>query len=74
MVALVARKVRDIYGNWVWQDDEKSTDKNISMKETTVKLGWKDWVALILAAMQTVLLPITVIIVLLIVFAVIFAH
>jgi hypothetical protein len=85
---LVARKVRDIYGNWVWETDdgnsstqnkEPETQRNKQeqkpdTQEVRIQLEWRDWIALTLAALQTILLPFVVIIVLLLTLAIVFAH
>ncbi len=94
---LVRRKVRDIYGNWVWEDedDERSGAPNPKAEEkkgedfnsrkddkelrnegnqaSQLSLEWRDYVAIVLASLQTILLPIVIFIAIIIAFLFIFA-
>jgi hypothetical protein len=92
---LVRRKVRDIYGNWVWEDEEdkrseapnpkaeeKKGDKDLNSwkddkesenKANQLSLEWRDYVALVLASLQTILLPIVLFIAVIIALVFIFA-
>ena len=95
---LVRRKVRDIFGNWVWEDEdderseapnpkaeEEKDDENFNSrkddKELRVKgnqtsqlsLEWRDYVALIIASLQTILLPIVIFIAIIVALVFIFA-
>ena len=76
------RKKRDLYGNWVWEDeddryrnekDDEGTDarrspirENKVEGQDRVNLDWRDVIALTIASLQTFLLPIIIFIVLLI--------
>jgi hypothetical protein len=82
---LAKRKVRDIYGNWVWEDidDEKNQSKSntIPSDETQpiqpqeeLKLEWRDYAALMWASLETYLLPIVIFIIILFVLAVVVTH
>jgi hypothetical protein len=63
------------------QTKEEETEQNRQepvqkrdTRESRIQLDWKDWIALALAALQTILLPFVIIIVLLLALAVVFAH
>jgi hypothetical protein len=72
---MVRRKKRDIYGNWVWEDedvDAKSHQEEYKEKvslntseENTPLLEWRDYLALVIASLETFLLPFVVLILLL---------
>jgi hypothetical protein len=81
------RKVRDIYGNWSWEEDDNSAppptserldskagDENLlqpaSGNDEKIKLEWRDWIALTIASLETILLPIVIVVVVLVIFAV----
>jgi hypothetical protein len=74
------RKVRDIYGNWVYADEDE--DENEMGEPTSShgsnadnpKLEWRDWVALAVASLETVLLPLIIFIVVLLVIVVFLFH
>jgi hypothetical protein len=78
---LVKKKVRDVYGNWIWVDDEYESSEATYSTEAedellrkarrnelaesasdseNLKLDWRDYVALTLASLQTILLPIVI--------------
>jgi len=73
---MVRRKVRDIYGNWIWEDDEDREDvgekatsnrttkddasNNKSHLSDELSLEWRDYMALFIASLQTILLPLVV--------------
>ncbi|MDA4130458.1 MAG: hypothetical protein OK457_06780 [Thaumarchaeota archaeon] len=71
---MVRRKKRDIYGNWVWEDIDLGTK---SKEETeyggpieaselgSQGLEWRDYLALVLASLETFLLPFVVLILIL---------
>lgn len=68
------RRVRDIYGNWVYEDSgEKELDQSKSSKEE-VHLDWRDYIALTIASLETFLIPIVVFIIVIIVLAIGLAH
>jgi hypothetical protein len=85
---LVKRKVRDIYGNWVWEDtDEIKTSetpgagndvynkrKQSTDNQEPLRLEWRDFVALAIASLETFLLPIVIFIVVMFVLAVVLVH
>jgi hypothetical protein len=89
---LVKRRVRDIYGNWVWEDDEDQSNSSTSVSSSNlprsekdevpkfqdqnevIQLDFKDYVALMFAALQTIFLPVVIIIAVLFVLALIFSH
>ncbi len=71
------RKVRDIYGNWVWQEEEELSsseirnpkrreeernEKDLQPREGSapVSLEWRDYIALFIATLETVLLPLVI--------------
>jgi hypothetical protein len=73
---LVRRKKRDIYGNWVWEDEDieaKSHSRETYSKKVAVEfreeagpiLEWRDYLALVIASLETFLLPFVVLILLL---------
>ena len=90
---MVRRRQRDIYGNWVWEDEEEKEENNEvtqdpsqseqdssslttreehnnglrRIKETeSLSLDWRDYIALTIASLETILLPIVVFVVVLI--------
>lgn len=84
---MARRKVRDVYGNWTYEDDDSqdrssndtldnvATDGHPSEKnEDVIHLEWRDWIALALASFETILLPILVLVILLVVLAVALPH
>lgn len=72
MSSLPGRRKRDIYGNWVWDEDKKQVDSAGDIEQ--IKLDWRDVIALTVASLQTFLIPIVVFLVILFVLAVVFAH
>ena len=73
---MVRRKKRDIYGNWVWEDediDAKTSNVEAYNKKVAVEsreeggpiLEWRDYLALVIASLETFLLPFVVLILLL---------
>ncbi len=72
---MVRRKKRDIYGNWDWEDedvDTKSRQESWSKKvalnasdDSSTILEWRDYLALVIASLETFLLPFVVLILLL---------
>jgi hypothetical protein len=72
---MVRRKKRDIYGNWVWEDgdiDSKTRTESYGKKveveskdESGPFLEWRDYVALVVASLETFLLPFVVLILIL---------
>jgi hypothetical protein len=69
------RRVRDIYGNWVYEDpDEKEIELSKSSNNEEVHLDWRDYIALTIASLETFLLPIVVFIIVIIVLAIGLAH
>ncbi len=85
---LVRRIKRDIYGNWIWEDDDnenvvgkppherfseegedsnkgefKPNENREGTKSDEIKLDWKDYIALSIAALETVLLPLVIFVV-----------
>jgi hypothetical protein len=82
---LVRRRKRDIYGNWVWEDedvDAKSRDieaqynRRVTVDSSDDKspiLEWRDYLALVIASLETFLLPFVVLILLLFGLIVVFA-
>lgn len=94
----IRRRVRDVYGNWVWQeeadvatvssssrvngesdygveefarkaakkkevgneDNLTSLDQQRHEDEETISLDWRDYIALTIASLQTVLLPVVI--------------
>ena len=74
------RRVRDIYGNWVTEDEGNSTREGTdrsaetSPDEREIHLDWRDYVALSIASLETFLLPMVVFIVVIVVLAVLFVH
>jgi hypothetical protein len=73
---LVRRKKRDIYGNWVWEDEDidskprtaETYSKKVSVEsrdESGPILEWRDYIALVIASLETFLLPFVVLILLL---------
>jgi len=83
--SLVRRRKRDVYGNWVWEDvdvDAKSRETEDrhsgrvaidSYDEGTPVLEWRDYFALVIASLETFLLPFVVLILLLFGMIVVFA-
>ncbi|MDG6998044.1 MAG: hypothetical protein JRN15_02905 [Nitrososphaerota archaeon] len=72
MSSLAGRRKRDIYGNWVWEEDNNPVE---SVEKTEqIKLDCRDVLALTIASLQTFLLPIVIFLVILFVLAVAFAH
>jgi len=76
---MVKRRERDIYGNWVWTDDnlnerkDEAKSKSIQRKEEKkfpndeqINLDWRDYVALTIASLETFLLPIVIFIIVLV--------
>ncbi|MHB8567794.1 MAG: hypothetical protein ACYC7D_11165 [Nitrososphaerales archaeon] len=64
---MARKKVRDIYGNWVWESDEEQTTSkkeneldDSKMYDQTIKLDWRDYVALTIASLETFLLPLVI--------------
>lgn len=69
------RRVRDIYGNWIYEDpDEREIDPGKSSNKEEVHLDWRDYVALTIASLETFLLPIVVFMIVIIVLAIGLAH
>ena len=74
------RRVRDIYGNWVMEDEGDSTREGTDRSaETTrdereIHLDWRDYVALSIASLETFLLPMVVFIIVIVVLAILFVH
>ena len=71
------RRIRDIYGNWVWEDtaSEKTSEySEIEKKNDNVKLGWRDFFALAIASLQTIFLPLVILIIVLFILAALFAR
>ena len=73
---MVRRKKRDIYGNWVWEDEDMDSktpnvegyNKKVaveSREEGAPMLEWRDYLALVIASLETFLLPFVVLILLL---------
>jgi hypothetical protein len=79
-VDLARRKIRDIYGNWVNEDEEtgaqplSSSPSRSQEREESIRLEWRDWIALIIASLQTVLLPIVIFMVVVTVLVALFFH
>ncbi len=81
---MVRKKVRDIYGNWVWEDEDSSTLETASKGKSKepefenpnadIDLEFKDYIALTLASLQTIFLPVVIVGVLFLVLAIIFTH
>ncbi len=89
---MARRKVRDVYGNWTWEDtdldgkeaspksDADSTrlpkDERLGLNQgdESVKLEWRDYLALMWASLETYLLPIVVFIIILFVLAIVLTH
>ena len=71
-ISLVKRRKRDVYGNWTWEDDEE-TDRPTAAVEHTQEVGldWRDYIALAIASLETVLLPMVVLILILAVLSVV---
>lgn len=91
---MARRRVRDIYGNWVYEDTEGEED--IDNEETggssegnrgsdqdkdpgkydkqSIRLDWRDWLALTIASLETILLPIVIFIVVVILLVVFLFH
>lgn len=75
------RKVRDEFGNWVLRSDDESEekDKQGSIEELTaaaqsdIKLDWRDYIALAIASLETVLLPLVIFILIILAIVVILA-
>jgi hypothetical protein len=70
---LSGRRKRDIYGNWTWDDDANFSPKPLE-GENQIKLDWRDMIALSIATLETVLLPVVIFIAVLFVFAILFTH
>ncbi|MHB1908102.1 MAG: hypothetical protein ACYCQJ_04415 [Nitrososphaerales archaeon] len=83
------KKVRDIYGNLTQEDDEPSSNNENTTPDATgssetypedsqsegqVQLEWKDYIALMIASLETFLLPIIIVLVVLVLLAVLFTH
>lgn len=79
--------VRDIYGNWVWLDsDQNGSQAGASSntgrqplhtedkKDEDVKLQWRDYIAITIASLETILLPVVIFIVILFILAVVLSH
>jgi len=83
------RKFRDIYGNWVYEDDEEEDHKSSLPEEKisppteghelekekgpkTSELDWRDWIALMIASLETILLPLIIFILIMVILAVLF--
>lgn len=88
---MARRKVRDIYGNWTWQEGELNDDKSdqrddgrqsdhendlsqSQRNDATIDLDWRDWIAITIASMETILLPLIVIVVILVILAIVIGH
>jgi hypothetical protein len=85
---MTRKKVRDIYGNWVYQDDDEKhkkdslntpnsdhpTFENEREEQHKVKLEWRDWIALVVASLETVLLPIIIFIIVVFILAILILH
>jgi len=57
------------------KDEEKDREDKAEQKgDTTVHLDWRDWVALTIASMETILLPAIVLVVVMIVLAILFGR
>lgn len=82
----IKKRVRDIYGNWVWVDiDQNRSQGEVSAdssrkpletekKDEDLKLQWRDYIALTLASFETILLPVVIFIVILFILAVVLSH
>jgi hypothetical protein len=80
------RRVRDIYGNWVWADSDQNGTQGEAHssagrepldkedKDENVKLQWRDYIAITLASLETILLPVVIFIVILFILAVVLSH
>ncbi len=76
------RRVRDIYGNWVMENEDTrynmpdagESSAEAGQNEREIHLDWKDYVALSLASLETFLLPVVVFMVVILVLAVIITH
>lgn len=73
---MVRRRKRDIYGNWVWEDEDVDSssgrdeykEKKVALnasEEVSPFLEWRDYLALVIASLETFLLPFVVLILLL---------
>ena len=91
---MARRRVRDIYGNWVYEDTEGEEDidndetggssegnrgpdrnKNLGKDDKeSIRLDWRDWLALTIASLETILLPIVIFIVVVILLVVFLFH
>lgn len=88
---MARRKVRDIYGNWTWQDGELNDDRSDRIDDGTqsdhendlsksqkndqaIDLDWRDWIAITVASIETILLPLIVIVVILVILAIVIGH
>lgn len=67
----LSRRRRDTYGNWTWVDDDNSSK---SLEENQIKLEWRDIIALSVATLETVMLPIVIFLLVLFVLAIVFTH
>jgi hypothetical protein len=81
------KRVRDIYGNWVWVDSDQNglqgkassnTDREPlgteDKKDENLKLQWRDYIAITIASFETILLPVVIFIVILFILAVVLSH
>ena len=84
---MVQRKKRDIYGNWVWEEEDDQEKERESPSAPTdegsqkihsndesdddLSLDFRDYIALTVASLETFLLPLVVLIV--IIFAIVIA-
>ena len=69
---LPRRRKRDIYGNWVWDEDRTPFDSVESVEQ--IRLDWRDLIALSIASLETFILPLVEFLVILFVVALAFAH
>jgi hypothetical protein len=58
------------------QESGTVADKDETKRESnaTINLDWRDWIALTIASLETILLPAVTIIVILVVLAILFGH
>jgi hypothetical protein len=81
---MVRKRIRDSYGNWVWEDEESEEfqvlgEKKLSVQEEVEKrkegtsYDWRDYVALTIASLETYLFPIVILIVIIFGIAVLLA-
>ena len=71
MSFLSKRRKRDFYGNWTWDDDDNSSKP---LEGNQINLEWRDIIALSIATLETVMLPIVLFIFVLFVAAIVFTH